>query len=151
MGPIFILVKNIFSLFTARAIDILCRFVVLAIVTRYLGVEAYGEYAFANTFVLFFVILTNMGVEEILTREVAKSPEEGGRLLSGAMTIRIMLIPLVTLAYLAIAFCMNVSDTVIKAICISVFTQIFLSFINLFFSVFRAWKKWNMTSRGIDH
>lgn len=141
MGPIFTLTKNIFSLFAARAIDILCRLVVIAIVTRYLGVEQYGEYAFASTFVVFFVLLTNMGVEEILTREIAKSPGEEGRMLSGAISIRIVLIPLVTIVYLAIAFCMNVSEVVIKAICLSVYAQIFLSFINLFFSVFRGMER----------
>ena len=141
MRPIFTLTKNIFSLFTARAIDILCRLVVIAIVTRYLGVEEYGEYAFAGTFVVFFVLLTNMGVEEILTREIAKSPGDEGRMLSGAMSIRLVLIPLTTAAYLAVAFSMNVSGMVIKAICISVFAQIFLSFINLFFSVFRGMEK----------
>jgi len=141
MGPIFTLTKNIFSLFSARLIDILCRFGVLAIVTRYLGVEAYGEYVFANTFVAFFVILANMGVEEILTREIATSPGDAGRLLYGAMTIRLLLIPLATLPYLAIAFSITVSRIVIHAICIALFAQIFLSLINLFFSVFRGMEK----------
>ncbi|GEM_PF-4427413 len=141
MEPLPKLAKNIFSLFSARAIEILCRLVAIAVVTRYLGVEKYGEYVFVNTFVLFFANFVNLGVEEIVTREVAKSTSLAGAYLSGVISLRLLLIPATSFIYLAVTHLLDLSDVVLRAIHISIATQICLSFIALFFSILRGMEK----------
>lgn len=51
------------------------------IVTRALGADQFGKYNLVFTFIAFFSVLASFGVHTIAVREMAKRPEESGRIL----------------------------------------------------------------------
>jgi O-antigen/teichoic acid export membrane protein len=61
--------------------------VTLAITTRYLGLEAYGQLATAIALMAILGVLTDLGLWTIGARELARRPEEKDRLMGGILTI----------------------------------------------------------------
>ncbi len=141
MEQVLKLTKNIFSLFGAKSIEIVSRLVTISIITRYLGIEKYGEYAFVCTFVLFFLILANLGVEEIVTREVSKLPYQGKKYLNGAISIRLILFTSMIAFFIIITAFYDFSIILVKAMYFAIATQICFSFINLLLAVMRGLEK----------
>jgi O-antigen/teichoic acid export membrane protein len=52
---------------------------VTIVLARYLGAESYGLYQRAEALVLLFAVVANLGLDMILTREVARDPAAAGR------------------------------------------------------------------------
>lgn len=67
---------------------------------RRLGAESYGVFSYALGLAGFFIFFKNIGIDAILTREVAKKPAEEHRYFSTALAIEIVL--LVVTAFLVI-------------------------------------------------
>jgi len=65
--------------------------VVLKIVTNALGLKAYGIYATSFTFVSTFTLLTDLGLNTITAREIAKHPDEASEIISHNIGMRITL------------------------------------------------------------
>jgi len=66
-------------------------FLVTVYLARFLYVEGYGKYSFVTTYVSFFAILANLGIGQILTREISKRPEDSARLVGSATTLSAVL------------------------------------------------------------
>ena len=60
----------------------------LAVVTRYLGPERYGEYALAIAFVSLFGVLADVGLFAIVVREISRRPPETERLVGNVLVLR---------------------------------------------------------------
>lgn len=67
---------------------------------RRLGAESYGIFSYAFGLAGFFIFFKNIGIDAILTREIAKKPEAEHHLFSTALAIEIVL--LVITAFLVI-------------------------------------------------
>lgn len=74
--------------FLNKAIDIAFAMVML----RILGPEGQGKYGFAIFMVGYFEIVTNFGLDTLLTREVAKDPSQGNRYLSNTAILRLLIL-----------------------------------------------------------
>ncbi|MEK7162810.1 MAG: flippase [Patescibacteria group bacterium] len=96
-GTIF---KNFIWLFTGNVGSRLLKAVIVIYAARKLGVEGYGVFSYALGLAGFFVFFKNIGVDSILTREVAKQPEKEHYYFSTAFWIEIVL--LVITAFLII-------------------------------------------------
>lgn len=57
------------------------------VITRGLGAEQYGKYSLVFTFLTFFNLLASFGVHTIAVREMARQPEQSGRILGDLMLI----------------------------------------------------------------
>jgi O-antigen/teichoic acid export membrane protein len=66
----------------------------MVVLARYLGAEGYGAYQRAEAFVFLFSILGSLGLDMILTREVARHSPRTSEYLAGVMTLKLMLGPL---------------------------------------------------------
>jgi len=66
-------------------------FLVTIYLARFLCVEGYGKYSFVTTYVSFFAILANLGIGQILTREISKRPRESAKLVGSATTLAAVL------------------------------------------------------------
>jgi O-antigen/teichoic acid export membrane protein len=64
------------------------------VLARYLGAEGYGTYQRAEAFVFMFSIVANLGLDFILTREVARRSAHVSEYLSGVITLKLLLWPL---------------------------------------------------------
>jgi O-antigen/teichoic acid export membrane protein len=58
---------------------------------RVLGPVDFGGYAFAGALIGYFVIFSDFGLGTLLTREVARRPEEGPRYLGNVISLRLIL------------------------------------------------------------
>jgi len=74
--------------FLNKAIDTAFAMVML----RILGPEGQGKYGFAIFIVGYFEIVTNFGLDTLLTREVAKEPSQGNRYLSNTAILRLLIL-----------------------------------------------------------
>jgi O-antigen/teichoic acid export membrane protein len=133
--------KNFLLIFAARAIDILGQFAPMCLVPRYLGASSYGDYGFVMAFALLPISFTYVGIDRILTREIAKNKEAAGAYLGAAIMARwlymAMIFPLVILAI----HLMHLSPQVLLGISLALLAYNFMgdAFINL--AMFRAFEK----------
>jgi len=84
--------KNTLWLFSGTAGGRVIRIVVTIMAARILGAEQWGVFAYATTLAAFFSIFSDIGINAILTREVAKNHAAKDRYLSTAFYLKIALI-----------------------------------------------------------
>lgn len=68
-----VLLENFLSLSSLQLFNYIIPFITLPYLVRVLGVDAYGKYAFANSFMLFFQSFVDYGFNYTATREIAKN------------------------------------------------------------------------------
>ncbi|MEW6441253.1 MAG: flippase [bacterium] len=73
--PVRILV-NFFSRFAARILSILVSIVVMGMLGRYLGERQYGEYTFWYGLIFFLQQFSDIGLEVIIVREIARNRKD---------------------------------------------------------------------------
>jgi O-antigen/teichoic acid export membrane protein len=60
----------------------------VAVTTRYLGVETYGQIATVTIFLSLFLVLTDAGFVSVAVRELAKRPSKGRDILGNILALR---------------------------------------------------------------
>ncbi len=76
------------ALFTGRAVGLLLGVVRLNYLASYLGVERFGLFNFAAYFVLLFQTLFDLGIAQLLTREIARETARSALLLGRALVLK---------------------------------------------------------------
>jgi len=76
----------------------------MVLLARYLGAEGYGTYQRAEAFVFMFSILGSLGLDMILTREVARQSDRTPEYLAGVMILKLLLGPLCFALILGFAY-----------------------------------------------
>ncbi|MBI4993480.1 flippase [Candidatus Wolfebacteria bacterium] len=99
-GTIF---KNFIWLITGNAGSRFFKALIVIYATRKLGVEGYGVFSYVLGLAGFFTFFKNIGVDAILTREIAKKPEERHIYLSTSFWIEIVLLIITALLVIFIA------------------------------------------------
>jgi len=96
--------RNTAIMITGNTVVRIISFVVAVYLARFLTVESYGKYSFSTAFVSFFAILANLGVAQILTREISKRRSLTAELVGGAIPLSFVLSSLSVLASTAVVF-----------------------------------------------
>ena len=65
------------------------------LVARYVGPDAFGVYAYAQSALAILIVIVGLGLDQLLTRDVAQRPEEGPRYLVTFAAIRATLLAMV--------------------------------------------------------
>lgn len=132
------ILRNFSFLTAAHIIEKLITLAIVVILARYLGVEGYGIYALALSFVGLFGHIFDGGLNLLLMREISKEnigqPQLLGHVFIGKMLLGFVV--LIAIILLAIAF--DYPKTVLLSIVIYSVSMLFLSFSNTFRSVFIA-------------
>lgn len=84
--------KNTFWLFGGQITGKIIRLFIVIYAARILGINGWGEFSYAISIVGFFAILSDMGINNILTREISKRPELQHQYFSTAFFIKIFLL-----------------------------------------------------------
>ena len=95
--------KNTFWLMVGEVIARLFKLATIVFATRKLGVEGWGVFSYALAFVSFFFILSDLGVNTFITREMSKESNDRYRYLSPATIIKFALMLLFFIASLILA------------------------------------------------
>ncbi|MBI2139345.1 flippase [Candidatus Woesearchaeota archaeon] len=87
-----IIAKNTGYLFTAEIINKILSFILIILITRYLGDVGYGKYAFAFAFIGLFVVFSHAGIMAYLLREISRHKDRAKQLIGNALGLRAALI-----------------------------------------------------------
>jgi PST family polysaccharide transporter len=85
------LIKNFLSLAGAEVFSKLLTFAAFAYLARTLGVSDFGYIEFAGAVLMCASLIVDQGFSPYGAREIAKAPEQTGRLAAEVVTVRIML------------------------------------------------------------
>ncbi|MDZ7265025.1 MAG: oligosaccharide flippase family protein, partial [candidate division KSB1 bacterium] len=124
--------------------EIFSRFIRIALVivsARLLGDENYGKFSFAMAFTTLFLIIADMGIHQLLVREIARNLKQVKKYLANALVIKFFLAALNLLLVFVIINFTNKPTDVIVTVYILAICQIVLSFGELFKSVFQAFQQ----------
>jgi O-antigen/teichoic acid export membrane protein len=86
-----IVATNTTLLVLGRVVIALSGLLGVAVATRYLGRDTFGELTVAFGFVSILTTLTDLGIWTVTARELAKRPEEEQRILSNSLTLSVLL------------------------------------------------------------
>jgi len=104
MTPKFKIILNTIFQFGGRVISGLVSVIIVKLISNYLGVSGYGEYAGTYDFLAFFAIFADLGIFTIAVREMAKVQDDKKKLahiFGNILSIRI----LITAIMMIIAVC----------------------------------------------
>ncbi|MEK9135542.1 MAG: oligosaccharide flippase family protein, partial [Bacteroidota bacterium] len=80
------------ALFFGRAVGLLLGIVRLNYLATYLGVANFGILNFATYFTALFQSLFDLGMAQLITREIARDPSRSGELLGRAVVLKMMIV-----------------------------------------------------------
>lgn len=84
--------RNTFYLTSALIGQKLLSFVYFTLLARFLGAEMIGKYTFALAFTAIFSVVTDLGLQPVLVREVARAKDKVQEFLATILTVKIVLI-----------------------------------------------------------
>ncbi len=130
--------KNTSYFTLALILQKVISFTYFVLIARAIGPADLGKYYFAISFTSIFGIFIDIGQSSVLTREVAKRPEDTTRLLS---SVFLMKLPLALLSMLAVFSLINFSaypEITRQLVYLSMFCMALDSFTMTFFAVSRG-------------
>jgi O-antigen/teichoic acid export membrane protein len=141
MGSVSRLLKNtsvlVFSNLTTKGLSAL--FIIY--LARYLQDYGFGQYNFALAFASVFIIFSDMGLDALTIRDVARDPNNAGQYLETVGVFRLGLsLIMVALALLAGSL-MGLDEYLLLIILVAGMTYLFDKMSGLFYALFRAREK----------
>lgn len=112
--------------------------ILVAALTRYLGVSGYGTYATVLAYTQFFAIFADLGVNIYLVRQLSSSTTDPEKELQTAFAIRVITNVIVVIVALGLMFFLPYSPLIRMGIVIAVWAIVAQSFNALFVSVLQA-------------
>lgn len=82
-------------------------FVTTLVLARGLGERGFGIYSFVGVYIFFFGFIVDLGIERVVTRELAAAPARHGRLLGNAILLKLGLSAVAVPAACVVAWCMS--------------------------------------------
>ncbi len=130
--------KNTSYLTFASILQKIISFTYFALLARGLGPENLGKYYFAISFAAVFSVIADLGLANVLTREIAKRPGKARELLGNILAIKIPLSLAAALAVFVIARARGYEPLITGLIYISTACVILDSFTSSFWAVARG-------------
>jgi O-antigen/teichoic acid export membrane protein len=116
---------------------IISLFVVIYL-ARYLGVVDFGKYSFIFAYLAFFGIITDLGLQEILVREMSRDDSIAPKLIGNAYIIRLILTVFAFVMSIIIITLMSYPTDTTTYIYIASCTLLFISFSDFYITIFQA-------------
>ena len=91
------IVKNTSVFFMAQAISYLLTFLYTIYITRYLGPTTFGILTFGISLISIFGIFTDLGLNTLMTREIARDKSKNVEYFSNFITMKMVLVSLILL------------------------------------------------------
>jgi len=130
--------KNTSYLTVAMIIQRIFSLIYFTILARELGPENLGKYYLAISFTLIFSIVSDLGLNSVLTREASKNKTEAKNIFANIMGLKVPLSLLAIIITLIGSHFSGYDPLVKNLIVVSLIAVILDSFSNSFFSVARA-------------
>ncbi len=129
------------ALFTGRAVGLLLSVVRLNYLATYLGVERFGLFNFAAYFVLLFQSLFDLGIAQLLTREIAREISRSTVLLGRAILLKAAIAVASACIVFGAVAASGFDAATNEALALTTIAQIVTSLSLTFLSAFQAHRK----------
>lgn len=125
--------------FLSKIITTGLSLVLVAALTRYLGVDGFGDYTTIFAYVSFAAVLADFGFFWIMLREISKDEKNTEKIVNNTMTLRGVLgIVVFTLAYVISFFISEYSDSIRLGIAVIGFSWFFTTINSTYVGLFQA-------------
>jgi O-antigen/teichoic acid export membrane protein len=141
MGKTNTIVKNTALIFASRVITALLGFAATLMIARHFGVEDYGKFALALSFVALFIPLGDLGMDILLTREVAKAKESLKNILGNVLAIKLILAVVFLGLVVSVVNLMGYGGLTKSLVYVAAVSAILTFTANSFISSFRAFER----------
>ena len=98
---------NTVWLFSEKVVGRLITFLLMVVLARALGTVGFGKLNFANSFAALFIILADMGIGTLITRDMAANRDEAAAYFGKSV---VLMAPLIALAAVAITSAALIAD-----------------------------------------
>ncbi len=116
----------------------LISLVVTIYLARYLGTAGFGKYNFIFAYLAFFSILTDLGLQTILVREMSRAPSITPKLIGNAYIIRLILTAIAFISSIVVISLMSYPADTTTYVYIASLTLLFVSFSDFYRTIFEA-------------
>lgn len=120
--------RNISVMFGAQSVTWISGFILLMFLPRYLGSEDYGRLYLALSIKMILGLLIDFGGNYLIPKEVARSREGGGKIMSSYVMIRVLLWVLSVGVIMLVSDLLGYSDHVYMLIMILIVAKLFEGF-----------------------
>jgi len=130
----------------------LISFFVTIYLARYLGVEVWGKYNFAFAYLAFFGIITDLGLQDLLVREMSRNEVKISKLVGNAYVIRLILTMVGVLSSMVVISLIGYPRDTTTFVYLAAFTLFFISFSDFYRTIFQTNLKmeYNMIAKLIN-
>jgi len=133
--------KNIGYLAISQIVGAILAFILFIYVARFLGEAQFGDYSFAISFTSLFVIFADIGINQLIIREIARDHSLTSEYITNVSVMKILL-SLITFGLIALTInLMHYSQIVIYIVYLFGIYTLLDSFAQIFMSIFQAFEK----------
>jgi len=115
----------------------LVNFLAGILIARSLGNEGYGQFSFIFVYLSFFEILTQFGLNSVLTRRIAQNRAQAPKLLGNAILLRLLLMGATLPLALALVRVLGYSPSIQQGVLLGSF-QLVLTLRSIYETIFRV-------------
>lgn len=141
--------KNTMYLLSGSIGQKVLAFVYFAIVARRLGVAGTGQYFTALSFTIIFSIFVDLGLANVLIREVAKFPEKAEKLLASVLGIKVTLAVATVVATLLTATILQYPPVIMMLIAMASVVMVFDAIHLVFYATMRGFQNLRYEAIGV--
>ena len=132
--------KNTFYVSLSTIIESAISYLIIILISRYLGAEGLGQYSFLFSFVALFFLVTDFGLSTLLVNDISKNKKLVSRYVSNIFSFNIITGLISLLVYVIIALFALDANVLILGIIVG-FAQLFTVFRLLPLGVLRVFQK----------
>lgn len=143
------IVKNSTIYFLANLLYFVLTFFTVMFTARYLGAEGYGILSIALAFSGTFIVIADLGIGTLTTREIAKNKLLTNKFVRNTIPIKISLSIITVFIVFFIAHLGNYSPITLITIYIASMSIIVGAFPSIFLSIFQAYEKMEYPSLNL--
>ena len=141
--------KNTMYLLSGSVGQKILAFVYFAIVARRLGVVGTGQYFTALSFTIIFSIFVDLGLANVLIREVARFPEKAEKLLATVLGIKVVLAVLTVIAVLIAAMILRYPSLILTLIAMASVVMVLDATHLVFYATMRGFQNLRYEAIGV--
>ncbi|HUD19668.1 MAG TPA: flippase [Patescibacteria group bacterium] len=86
------IIYNTFTQFGSKGFSVLLSLISVGLLTRYLNTDKYGWYTLVFTYISFFTVLSDVGLNQTIVREFAQNEEQSQRAYATLLNLKLILI-----------------------------------------------------------
>lgn len=127
--------KNAVMVLVARGFDVISSVIIIAILTRSLGVEVYGKYSLVMALVFALTSLAHMGLPKILVRDISQDRSSAGKHLGVGLIFVTFMCAVVVLLSIPAIYLFKLDSTLVIVLGVAVGAEMMRIFAGVFISV----------------